>query len=615
MVGPNPGFEGGSAGDQEIFHRLNQIGHFFGGTTMKAAALALLILTILVSPTLSENRLNPKVNEWIDIASGTSLEGAGATAGAAWGDCDGDGLEDLYLSQFDLPNQLFHNEGNGVFTEMTGAPVNDAGGGTCAYWGDHDNDGQLDLYALRLMQSNLLFLNDAGCTFLDVTSAPLDDAGEVWGAAWVDYDLDGLLDIYISNVDGPNVLARNDGGGNFSVVAGVLDYAGASEAAAWADYDNDGDQDLFLVSGTGSPNLLHRNEGGGTFTDVTTPVLANGGGGQGAAWGDYDNDGDLDLFVTTWNSLNKLFRNDGGDAFTDVTDGALHGYPFGQSATWGDYDNDGDLDLYVAYYGLDNTLLENLGGGVFYETELLYPILADPAQSVGAAWSDCDNDGDLDLYVSNFGSSSRLFANNLDNGNRWLHVKCVGTLSNRSAIGARVRVVAGGQAWIREINGGSGYMSQNSLTAEFGLGSASRVDTVEVTWPHDDGSGQFVTSVRTDVSVDRVLTMYEPGGSPSGVGDVQPAGYRLYANYPNPFNPATEISFAVPDGGANVSLRIFDISGRLIRTLVHGHEPGGTRTVTWQGKDDQGQPAASGTYFYQLSAPSFSEMKKMVLLK
>jgi hypothetical protein len=582
---------------------------------MKTTALVILSLALLASPGMSEELINAAATDWTDLASGTALEGAGASAGVAWGDCDGDGFDDIYLTQFDLPNQLFHNEGNGVFSELATDPVNDSGGGTGAYWGDYDNDGRLDLYVLRMLQPNLLFRNVSDFQFQDVTVPPLDDAEDVWGGAWVDYDADGFLDLYISNFSGPNVLARNDGDGNFSAVTGSLDYAGASQAAAWADYDNDGDQDLYLVNGTFEANILYRNEGQGEFTDVTSPPLGNIGGGQGAAWGDYDNDGDLDLYLTNWSVGNKLFRNDGGGNFTDVTEGPLDGKPFGQSAVWGDYDNDGDLDLYLAYYGSANNLLENDGAGNFLDTTDLYPILADTTKSVGAAWADCDNDGDLDLFVSNYQSACRLFANNLDNGNHWLHVKLVGTLSNRSAIGARVRVFAGNSVWIREVSGGSGYLSQNSLKVEFGLGSATSVDSVQVTWPYDSGTGQFQTSSRTNVAADQNITMIEPGGSASGVGNKLPAGYVLHGNFPNPFNPRTSIRFELPEA-ARVNLNIYDVAGHLVRTLLANEtRDAGRHEEAWDGRGRTGEILAAGVYFYRLEVGNSGQTKQMTLVK
>jgi len=582
---------------------------------MKATASVFFILALLASPSMSEDSINTATTDWTDLAAGTVLEGNGRNGGIAWGDCDGDGYDDIYLSQHDLPNQLFHNEGNGVFSELTTSPVNDIGSGTCAYWGDYDNDGMLDLYVLRRFQFNRLFQNNGNCQFQDTTVNPLGDLGDVWGGAWVDYDADGLLDLYISNTAEPNLLARNDDNGNFSSVTGTLDYAGASQASSWADYDNDGDQDLYLVNGTFEANILYRNEGQGQFTDVTSNPLGDLGGGQGAAWGDYDNDGDLDLYLTNWSVGNKLFRNNGGGSFTNVTQGVLVGQPHGQCAAWGDYDNDGDLDLYVSNHEYPNVLLENDGAGNFIDTTAQYPILADTNQSGSAAWCDFDHDGDLDLFVSNHQAPCRLFANNLDNGNHWLHVKLVGTLSNRSAIGARVRVVAGNSVWIREVNGGSGYLSQNSLLVEFGLGSATSVDSVQVTWPHDSGLGQFQTSARTNIASDQTITMIEPGGSASAVGNVLPAGYILHANFPNPFNPQTSIRFEFPET-ARVSLRIYDVAGHLVRTLMANEtRNAGQHEETWDGRGRVGDVLPAGGYFYRLEVGGYGETRQMTLVK
>ncbi len=587
------------------------------GNMMKTAFALILVFSLFTSLAMSQQQAEFSRAGWSDLAVGTVLEGSGASSGVAWGDYDHDGLIDIYLSQYDQPNQLFHNEGNGIFTEATGTAANDPGSSTCSYWGDYDDDGLLDIYVLQRLQGNRLYQNTADFQFLDATLPVMEDTGDVWGGALVDYDADGRLDLYCSNFNGANQLLHNDGNGNFSSVPGVLDFNSGSQACSWADYDNDGDQDVYIVNGGGyEANTLYRNDGQDLFTEVNNSLLNNMGAGQGAAWGDYDNDGDLDLYLTNWGSGNKLLRNDGNDNFSDATSGPL-GMMFVncQSAVWGDYDNDGDLDLFVASYGFANSLLENDGTGNFIDVTDQYPILADTDNSVGAAWADCDNDGDLDLFVSNYLTECRLYANNLDNGNHWLHLKLVGDLSNRSAIGARVRIVAGGNAWIREVNGGTGYMSQNSLLVEFGLGSITSVDSVQVTWPYRDGEGEYQVSSRTDVAVDQIVIILEPGGSLSSVPGVLPAGYVLHSNYPNPFNPQTSIRFDLPET-AQISLNVYDLAGHLVRTLISNETRiAGQYEVPWNGQDSLGQVVSAGVYFYRLDVGNGSESRRMILVK
>jgi hypothetical protein len=552
---------------------------------------------------------------WSDGASGT-LADPGAGAGVAWGDCDPDGSHfvDLHLTNEGQENRLFHNESGGVFTDITTAPVGHAGNGTGAYWGDYDNDGDPDLYLLNAGEPNALYRNLGDCTFSDVTTGVLGNAGNGWGGAWVDYDADGFIDLYISNEGQPNLLLKNNNGLFSDQTPAPLDFDGNSQGVAWADYDNDGDQDLYLVVGA-DPNKLFENLGDGSFVDVTSGPLGDAGSGQGAAWGDYDNDEDLDLYVTNWGGQNRLFRNDGGGTFTDVTTPVIEDRGWSQSAVWGDYDNDGYLDLYLANYSQPNRLFLNDGLGGFVDDT--NPVVGDPGNSVGAAWADMDKDGDLDIYVANFGSPNRLLVNNIDNDNHWLHIKLVGTLSNRSAIGARVRIVHDGMTQIREVNGGSGYLSQNSLMVEFGLGASTQVESVQVIWPRQLGQGQYHTTLLTDVAADQILEIIESDDPLVDVDDGTnvPQTFALFQCYPNPFNPMTTIKFALPRP-TPVTLHVYDMGGRLVRRLRDGDlEDAGTHEVIWKGKNDRGELVSSGTYLYRLSAGTFVETRRMVLLK
>jgi YVTN family beta-propeller protein len=432
---------------------------------------------------------------FVDATSGP-LGDVGNDQGVAWGDYDGDGDLDLYLAKNGGANKLFRNNGGGVFSNATSGPLGDTGEGQAVAWGDYDNDGDLDLYLVNWGSANKLLRNDGGGVFANVTSGPLGYTGQGAGVAWGDYDRDGDIDLYLANWGQPNKLFRNEGGGVFvDATSGPLGDTGQGVGVAWGDYDNDGDLDLYLANG--GANKLFRNDGGGVFADVTSGPLGDVGQGQGVAWGDYDNDGDLDLYLANNGQANKLFRNDGGGVFADVTSGPLGDPGAGTGVAWGDYDNDGDLDLFLANFAQANKLFRNDGGGVFVDAATAP--LTGTGGNRGAAWGDYDGDGDIDLYVSNFGSGNKLYRNALMNGNRWLEVNLVGTLSNRAAIGARVRAVAGSLKQIQEVSGGSGYLSQNSLTAEFGFGATATVDTLEIRWP--SGIIQRLTSVATNQTI------------------------------------------------------------------------------------------------------------------
>jgi hypothetical protein len=517
-----------------------------------------------------------------DVTSGP-LGFTGNGIGGACGDFDGDGDQDLYVPSYGQGNKLFRNDGLAGFVDVTTpllASPSAAGFCRSVAWGDYDNDGDLDLY-LSYVGANALIRNEGGGVFVDVTSGPLGDGGEGVAAAWADYDNDGDLDLYLVRNNQPgetNKLLRNEGGGAFvDATSSPLDDGGQDAGAAWGDYDNDGDLDLYLVS-SGGANKLFRNDGGGAFTDVTSGPLGDAGHGECAVWGDYDNDGDLDLYLANSGNVafpSKLLRNDGGGAFTDVTSGALGN--LAAAAAWGDYDDDGDLDLYVGRIGLPNTLLRNDGGGSF--VDVTTDPLGNPYNASGVAWADFDNDGDPDLYLANFGTgpqaSNRLFRNNAA-GNHWLHVRLVGTVSNRSGLGARVRLVAGGLTQVREVSGGAGNQSQSATIGCFGLGGATALTSLQVQWP----SG-IVQDVELPSGADRTLIVTETvTNAPSSVSAVLPAsggntgpltvtiqGHRLPSGTSarllrsgQPDIPGTNVVAAADGSSLTVS---FDLTGAL----------------------------------------------------
>jgi len=465
----------------------------------------------------------------------------------AWGDYDQDGNVDLFVCSSVSPgvvtNRLYHNHGNGTFTRITaGAPVNERADSGVGVWGDFDNDGDLDLFVCNFESPvrDFFYRNEGDGAFTKVTQGPwVTDSGAGSGAAWADYDNDGYLDLFVANSGNQNdFLYHNNGDGTVTKITTgpVPTSGGSSHGCAWADYDGDGDLDLF-VSNVGHPgqplqNLFQfRNDGSGVFTRIRTGALATEGGNSGGiAWGDYDNDGDLDLFLGGGMGAGDnqdLFRNDGPDGLVRITEGAIvNDRGSSVSGAWGDYDNDGCLDLFVSNnLGLNNWLYHNEGDGTFSKVTT-GAVVNDGGWSFGCAWADFDNDGDLDLFVANGGLSSApgesgfLYRN--DGGtNNGLLVRLVGTVSNRSAIGAKVRVKAtiqGKTFWqLREISGGSGYCSQNDLRAHFGLGDATNVEVMRIEWP----SG-IVQELR-DVPAKQTLTVTEP----ARLQAVGPGAFRI----------------------------------------------------------------------------------------
>ncbi len=465
------------------------------------------------------------------ITGGPPVQGGGSSFNCAWGDYDGDGYEDLFVTNANGErNFLFHNNGMGGFTEITnGSIVRDIGDSHPCAWGDYDNDGHLDLFvgngAGNADEQNFLYLNNGDGTFTRVRTGPIaTNSMQAFGAAWGDFDNDGFIDLfaanYVSDFSEPNFAYHNSGDGSFTrVIKGVLVDGPSSGAIGcmWGDYDNDGRLDLFVPNANNQNDFLFLNAGGGAFLKITNDVVASDGRDSiGGVWGDYDNDGFLDLFVSCGNAqsgptTNLLYHNNRAGGFERLSASMTINIGHHTGCAWGDYDNDGWLDLFVARASGENNLLYHNNGNGTFTPVTSGRLVNDGGNSFGAAWADYDNDGFLDLYVCNGGrppaENNFLYRNN-GNSNAWLKVKCVGTVSNRAAIGAKVRVratIGGKQFWqMREISGGGAQGSQNSLIAHFGLGDATNADIVRIEWP----SGNVQTF--TNLAARQFLTITEP---------------------------------------------------------------------------------------------------------
>jgi hypothetical protein len=490
--------------------------------------------------------------------------------GCAWGDYDNDGFIDLVVAvAFNIaqhtPNRniLFHNNGDGTFSKVTNTVVTtEARDWRGCAWADYDNDGNLDLMivstdAYGFAAQNELFHNNGNGTFRKMTPAEVGpiaslSAGGSEACAWADYDRDGFLDLYVGRF-GQDWLFHNNGDATYARMTNANVGLGTiykeSYGAAWADYDSDGWPDLFDSvkddSGIHQTNFLYRNQGNGTFVRAAAGrITTDNEYTVACAWGDYDNDGFLDLFAVNGKysvATNSLYHNNGNGTFTKVTAamaGSVASDPCaGSSAVWGDYDNDGFLDLFVGGGSGTtpgtNILYHNNGNGTF--TRILTGSPVNDGASWGCAWGDYDNDGFLDLFLSGYSGNMLLYKNN-GNSNAWVKIRLVGTASNRSAIGAKVRVQAtirGNSMWqLREINSGNGFCG-GPLEAHFGLGDATNIDQVRIEWP--SGIVQVLTNVTprqfiTITEHQQTLTPPTPpllssvSREPSGVVDLSASG-------------------------------------------------------------------------------------------
>ncbi len=564
-----------------------------------------------------------------------------ASRSVNWIDYDNDNDLDLFITnglQGGQDNMLYRND-NGTFIRVYDQPiVSDGMPSDGSSWGDFNNDGLADLCVVNWYnRPALLYTNNGGGNFTFMSSSPVSNqTGYSETCTFGDYDNDGWIDLFITNSAGTshrNYLYRNSGNGNFvRIDTGiVVSELGRARGANWVDIDNDRDLDLFVCREVNQNEYLYRNNGNGYFTKITdSPLTTNGGESWSGSWGDYDNDGDLDVLVTnSSNQNNFLFRNDGNFSFTKITNDPIVTEPgYNAVSGWGDYDNDGDLDMFItqAYVAptftqkLVNKLYKNLlmeSGTASFQKITTGDIVSDSGYSYGFAWGDYDNDGDLDVAVANTfdeNQKSVLYKNELSNSNKWISIKCKGTVSNRSAIGAKVRVKAvinGSAVWqMQEVDGQSGYCGQN-LILHFGLGNATTIDSIKVEWPA--GSDQYFTSV----PVNQNVTITE-NGNLINVGEInieQPGNFRLGQNFPNPFNPSTKINYELSIL-ARVELAVFDALGNQIASLVDEEQQPGNYSADFSGSN-----FPSGVYFYRLNISSSkgsviaSDTRKMILVK
>ena len=513
-------------------------------------------------------------------------------------------------------------------------------------WADYDNDGDLDCFISGAFSTgSFLYRNDGG-TFTKIVTGTIGDSlfNKAWGCAWGDYDNDGYVDLVLAAANGfgginnKNRLYHNNGDGTFTFIdtTEITATLGPYTIPTWNDYDLDGDLDLFIGSGPangiGARDYLYHNylkeTGTAYFRRIDTGSIGTDiVDGQVWNWIDYDNDGDLDGFVTNYSAgiPNNLYRNEGNYYFKRMTAGEVGsivsdlGYSL--SNDWEDFDNDGDLDCIVTrdqaqkcYY------YDNNGDGTFTKVDT-NQITTLSGNNFGATAGDYDKDGDVDVFLIGPTTTKGLFRNDISNGNKWVNITCKGVAgangSNKSAIGTVVRVKAvinGNSVWLtRQILAQNSFNCQNSLDAHFGLGNATVIDSLEIRWARG-----IIKDVYTNVTVNSFYNAIEGQSlDPVSVQNISssiPDKYELHQNYPNPFNPSTNIKFDVRTSGL-VTIKIYDMLGKEIATLVNEVLSPGSKQVNWDGKDSRGTTVSSGIYFYKMSANGFIDSKRMVLIK
>lgn len=497
------------------------------------------------------------------------------TGGVAAFDYDNDGFLDLFFTNgAAIPsldktgptffNRLFHNNGDGTFTDVTEkAGVAGIGYSMGVAAGDYDNDGFVDLYVTGVNRNQLLHNNGNG-TFTDVTDkahvpGTIPGKGKAWSvtAGWVDYNNDGLLDLFVVNYldydlktaascsqhkitsycspddfNGlPNILYKNNGDGTFtdvSVPSHVAKYPNKGMGVAFADYDGDGFMDIFVSNDT-FPNLLLHNNGDGTFTDeaTSTGVAYNEMGktvaGMGVDFRDLDNDGKPDIFHTAmFGDSFPLYKNLGENQFEDRTSASGLTVFTSRNTAWGvgayDFSNDGRKDLFTANaaildnsmeiehrpYEQPNSLFRNLGHMTFSDVSgTAGKSFKMPAAHRGAAFGDLNNDGRVDIVVTVLNGPPEILMNKTETPNHWILLKLVGVRDNRDGLGTKVKITTAHGVQYNQATTAVSYNSSSDKRVHFGLGEDTVIKEIELLWPTG------VRQVISDVKADQILTITE----------------------------------------------------------------------------------------------------------
>jgi hypothetical protein len=461
-----------------------------------------------------------------DVTQKAGLTHTGWGQGVCVGDYDNDGHDDLFVTYYGK-NVLYHNNGDGTFTDVSAtAGVGGSGkswGNGCAFV-DYDRDGHLDLFVANYVDFDLA-----------TAPAPGERPNCLWKGVPV---MCGPMGLPAAS----NILYHNRGDGTFEDVTrqAHIDKTNGhySLSVSTLDYDDDGWPDIYVACDS-TPSILYHNNHDGTFTDVAVIAGAafNEDGkeqaGMGSTVADFNGDGHLDIFKTNFSDdTSTLYRNNGNGTFDDVTTAAglgLHTQYLGWGAMFFDFDNDGWPDLLLVnghvYPEVDSQHL----GSSFQEPRILYhnngpdqhgavtftdisaasgPGINTPASSRGLAIGDLWNDGKLSAVISNMNAAPSLLVNAVHNKNHWLEVKTVGTKSNRDGIGAKLRLKVGDRILVDEVRSGSSYDSNNDMRVHFGLGSATKIDWLEIRWP----SG--LTERFDNLSLDKIHTLKEGTGTP-----------------------------------------------------------------------------------------------------
>ena len=556
------------------------------------------------------------------------------------------GFDSFVEANPDTWNRLMKNNGDGTFEDVTIEAKLDKqfinndipaarGEKMGAAWGDYDNDGYPDLF-LTNSREDQLYHNEGNGTFTDVTQeAGVAGCHACYSGSglWWDHDRDGDLDLYVSVLNGPNYMYENmgvDENGKVKFIDMTYQYDMAGNGITWTsvplDIGKDGFLDLYLVNDT-QINQLYENRSGLRYNETSRANrLSDEGAGMGVAIGDYNNDGFFDIYVTNIfdHQPNPLFKNLGTRRFENVADEmGVDNSGWGWGTHFFDYDLDGDEDLYAVNGPIDklngssqedinNFFFKNMlmeGGGPFVDWSVETGTNK-REKGKGMEVFDYDDDGDLDIVVANMEDKPFLFRNETiqeeqDIGKNWLKVNLEGTVSNRSAFGTEVKIITGGQSYYRWYHG-AGFFGQSMKPVHFGLGASHIVDELHIKWPSGATDSYYnLTSNQTIYALENV-----------GITDVENqliTSNQFVNTYiaPNPFTHNTILHTKLNQAG-QLKMSIFSANGQTVYQTHPKFYPVGEAHINWDGTNMLGDQLPSGLYIYVLDVNGHQVRGKLI---